>query len=73
MEETGLSQVQRAAPTEHEIVERLAALSTGYQPDNEHDQETATYYDYPVLKQPFWGWEITWYFFLGDSQRGAMS
>jgi len=71
MEETGLSQVQRAAPTEHEIVERLAALSTGYQPDNEHDQETATYYHYPVLKQPFWGWEITWYFFFGGLAAGC--
>ena len=71
MEETGLSQVQRAAPTEHEVVERLAALSTGYQPDNEHDQETATYYDYPVLKQPFWGWEITWYFFFGGLAAGC--
>ena len=71
MEETGLLQVQRAALTEHEIVERLAALSTGYQPDKEQNQETATYYDYPVLKQPFWGWEITWYFFFGGLAAGC--
>ena len=71
MEETGLLQVQRTAPTEHEIIERLAALSTGYQPNKEQDQEMATYYDYPVLKQPFWGWEITWYFFFGGLAAGC--
>ena len=71
MEETGLSLAQRAVPIEHEIVERLAALSTGYQPDKEQNQETATYYDYPVLKQPFWGWEITWYFFFGGLAAGC--
>ena len=61
----------RGGPTEHEFVERLATLSTGYLPDREHEQETATYYDYPVLKQPFWGWEITWYFFFGGLATGC--
>jgi formate-dependent nitrite reductase membrane component NrfD len=71
MEETGILQKQRTAPTEHEIIEQLAALSTGYQPAKELDQETATYYDYPVLKQPFWSWEITWYFFFGGLAAGC--
>src|SRR6266568_5993858 len=57
--------------TEHEIVERLATLSTGYNPDVEHEEERASYYDYPVLKQPFWGWEITWYFFFGGLAAGC--
>jgi formate-dependent nitrite reductase membrane component NrfD len=30
-----------------------------------------TYYDYPVLKQPVWGWEIIWYFFLGGLAAGC--
>jgi formate-dependent nitrite reductase membrane component NrfD len=71
MEKTGLSRVKRAVPTEHEVVERLARLSTGYQPDSELEQETAAYYDYPVLKQPSWGWEITWYFFFGGLAAGS--
>ncbi len=71
MEETGLSRVKRAVPTEHGVVERLARLSTGYQPDSKLEQETAAYYDYPVLKQPYWGWEIIWYFFFGGLAAGC--
>ena len=30
-----------------------------------------TYYDYPVLKEPVWRWEIIWYFFLGGLAAGC--
>jgi hypothetical protein len=30
-----------------------------------------TYYDYPALKEPSWGWEIALYFFLGGLAAGS--
>jgi formate-dependent nitrite reductase membrane component NrfD len=51
------------------LIERIAILATGY--GLEDGQEQAAYYDYPVLKQPFWGWEITWYFFFGGLAAGS--
>jgi formate-dependent nitrite reductase membrane component NrfD len=54
-----------------DLIERLSALTTGYTPDPEQEAQEATYYDYPVLKQPFWRWEIIWYFFLGGLSAGC--
>src|SRR5450755_1035551 len=53
------------------LIERLATLSTGYTPNPEEIQEEASYYDNPVLKQPFWSWEIIWYFFFGGLAAGC--
>jgi formate-dependent nitrite reductase membrane component NrfD len=57
--------------TEPTLVERLAVLSTGYTPDLDEEQEQPSYYDYPVLKQPLWRWEIIWYFFFGGLAAGS--
>src|SRR6266568_718601 len=53
------------------LIERLSTLTTGYTPDPEQESQEATYYDYPALKQPFWRWEIIWYFFLGGLSAGC--
>lgn len=53
------------------IVERLAALTTGYTPDTDRELQEATYYDRPVLKAPVWHWEIIWYFFFGGLAAGC--
>src|SRR5260370_16191786 len=54
------------------LVERLATLTTGYTPDLEQElEEEPSYYDYPVLKAPTWGWEIIWYFFFGGLAAGC--
>ncbi|MBV9230323.1 MAG: polysulfide reductase NrfD [Chloroflexi bacterium] len=58
-------------PTENELVEQLATLTTGYTPDPEHELQEPTYYDYPVLKAPVWRWEIVWYFFFGGLAAGT--
>ncbi|HEX4206502.1 MAG TPA: NrfD/PsrC family molybdoenzyme membrane anchor subunit [Ktedonobacteraceae bacterium] len=55
----------------NEVLERLAALTTGYTPDAACEQQEATYYDYPVLKAPVWSWEIVWYFFMGGLAAGC--
>jgi formate-dependent nitrite reductase membrane component NrfD len=57
--------------TEHTLVERLAVLSTGYTTDLDEEQKQPSYYDYPVLKQPFWRWEIILYFFFGGLAAGS--
>ncbi|GAC1348954.1 MAG: polysulfide reductase NrfD [Ktedonobacteraceae bacterium] len=57
--------------TEHTLVERLAVLSTGYTADLDEEQEQPSYYDYPVLKQPLWRWEIILYFFFGGLAAGS--
>lgn len=69
--ETRLPQTiqDRLAPSN--IIERMAELSTGYTPDPERELEEPSYYDYPVLKQPTWGWEIIWYFFFGGLAAGC--
>ena len=54
-----------------QITESLASLTTGYTPDPAQEQLEPTYYDYPVLKEPFWGWEIIWYFFFGGLAAGC--
>jgi formate-dependent nitrite reductase membrane component NrfD len=58
--------------TPDNVVERLATLATGYTPDLEQEMaEEPTYYDYPVIKQPTWRWEIVWYFFFGGLAGGC--
>ncbi len=58
-------------PTQDKLIEQLATLTTGYTPDPEKEQQEPTYYDYPVLKAPFWRWEIIWYFFFGGLAAGT--
>lgn len=53
------------------IAEQLATIITGYTPDTEHELQEPSYYDYPVLKAPVWGWEIIWYFFFGGLAAGC--
>lgn len=55
---------------EHALIEQLATLTTGYTPTPDEEEQEA-YYDYPVLKQPFWGWEISLYFFFGGLAAGC--
>ncbi|HEY6543100.1 MAG TPA: NrfD/PsrC family molybdoenzyme membrane anchor subunit [Ktedonobacteraceae bacterium] len=58
--------------TPDSFVERLATLATGYAPDPEQELvEEPSYYDYPVIKQPTWTWEIIWYFFFGGLAGGC--
>lgn len=58
--------------TPDNVVERLATLATGYAPDPEQElAEEPSYYDYPVIKQPTWTWEIIWYFFFGGLAGGC--
>ena len=49
----------------------MAALTTGYTPDPEREQQELSYYDYPVLKATTWRWEIIWYFFFGGLAAGC--
>lgn len=60
-----LQRLDEQRNTTQNLAERLATLTTGYTPDTAREAQETTYYDYPVLKQPFWRWEIIWYFFLG--------
>ncbi len=53
------------------LLERLAQFTTGYVPATAQEQQEKTYYDYPVLKQPVWRWEIVWYFFCGGLASGC--
>src|SRR5256885_1340733 len=69
MAETRFSTAITEPLSSFNLIERIAILTTGY--GLEDEQEQAAYYDYPVLKQPFWGWEITWYFFFGGLAAGS--
>src|SRR5437588_4056129 len=72
MQETRLPQAIQENISPSNVVERLAALTTGYTPDPERElQEEPGYYDYPVLKEPVWRWEIIWYFFFGGLAAGC--
>jgi formate-dependent nitrite reductase membrane component NrfD len=68
----------------HGLYEILATLTTGYRSEPERGQgpvgkglapfqslREPTYYDYPVLKEPVWRWEIVWYFLLGGLAAGC--
>ena len=58
--------------TPENLAERLATLTTGYTPDPERElAEESSYYDYQVIKQPTWTWEIIWYFFFGGLAGGC--
>lgn len=61
--------LEKVVPTQ--LAENLATLTTGYTPKPDEEQQEPTYYDYPVLKEPFWGWEIIWYFFFGGLAAGC--
>ena len=71
MEQNRLPLALRETASPANLVERLATLATGYTPDPERELEEPSYYDYPVLKESTWRWEIIWYFFLGVSQPVA--
>lgn len=57
--------------SEDGLLEQLATLTTGYTPDPARELQETSYYDYPVLKAPFWRWEIIWYFFFGGLAAGC--
>src|SRR6266700_786261 len=71
MEETRLAQAIAEGLSPYSIAEQLAALTTGYTPDFQSEQQEPTYYDRPVLKAPLWRWEIIWYFFFGGLSAGC--
>ncbi len=71
MEEARLPQVFTIGTLPATIAEQLAAITTGYTPDSEHELQEPSYYDYPVLKAPVWRWEIIWYFFFGGLAAGC--
>ncbi|GAC1354329.1 MAG: polysulfide reductase NrfD [Ktedonobacteraceae bacterium] len=58
-------------PTTDTIAEQLATLTTGYTPDAEREAQEKSYFEYPLLKAPFWKWEIVWYFFMGGLAAGC--
>src|SRR5438270_13257085 len=53
------------------LAEQLATITTGYTPDPPKELQEPTYYDYPVLQEPLWHWEIYWYFFFGGLAAGC--
>ncbi|MEO7021823.1 MAG: NrfD/PsrC family molybdoenzyme membrane anchor subunit [Ktedonobacteraceae bacterium] len=79
MDETRLPTLTESTPIENllerlvpaQLAENLATLTTGYTPNPGQEQKEPTYYDYPVLKEPHWGWEIIWYFFFGGLAAGC--
>lgn len=62
---------QNGTAEAHPIFEQLATFTTGYTTDIQQEQDEPSYYDYPVLKTPFWSWEIIWYFFFGGLAAGC--
>lgn len=62
---------EQAENLEGRLYESLAILTTGYRAEPERELEEASYYDYPVLKEPLWRWEIIWYFFMGGLAAGC--
>ena len=71
MQKTRLPQTITDRLVTPDVIERLATLTTGYTSDLEQELQEPSYYDYPVLKQPFWGWEIILYFFCGGLAAGC--
>jgi formate-dependent nitrite reductase membrane component NrfD len=53
------------------LAEQLATITTGDTPDPPKELQEPTYYDYPVLQEPLWHWEIYWYFFFGGLAAGC--
>src|SRR5258707_4515656 len=64
-----LRRLERLVPAQ--LAENLAALTTGYTPNPGQELKEPSYFDYPVLKEPFWKWEIVWYFFFGGLAAGC--
>src|SRR5215831_20904957 len=71
MEESRLPKVFANGALAATIAEQLATITTGYTPDPERELQEPSYYDYPVLKEPVWRWEIIWYFFFGGLAAGC--
>lgn len=71
MQETRLPQTIQNVLAPDNLIEQVAALTTGYTPDPGRELEEPSYYDYPAIKQPTWGWEIIWYFFFGGLAAGC--
>jgi hypothetical protein len=71
MQEIWLPQIIRGNLSPPDLIDRLATLTTGYTPDPEREMAEPGYYDYPVLKEPLWRWEIIWYFFFGGLAAGC--
>ncbi len=71
MQKTALPQTIQENLSPSSIIERVASLATGYTPDPERELAEPSYYDYPALKEPTWGWEIIWYFFFGGLAAGC--
>lgn len=71
MQKTRLPQIITRRLTAPDFIEQLATLTTGYTPNPEQELQEPSYYDYPVLKQPFWRWEIILYFFFGGLAAGC--
>ncbi len=71
MQESQLPQTIQDTFSPSNLIERMATLTTGYTPDTERELEELSYYDYPVLKEPVWRWEIIWYFFFGGLASGC--
>src|SRR5438045_1156106 len=73
MQKTSFSQtiIERLPSGDTSLIERLATLTTGYTSEPEREQQEVSYYDYPVLREPVWHWEITWYFFFGGLAAGC--
>ena len=53
------------------VIERLATLTRAIHLTSNRSLRGTSYYDYPVLKQPTWRWEIIWYFFFGGLAAGC--
>ncbi len=65
---SGIIAAQKTAPI---LLDKLASLTTGYTPDPVRELQEKTYYDYPAVQAPLWGWEIIWYFFMGGLAGGC--
>jgi formate-dependent nitrite reductase membrane component NrfD len=71
MQEPQLPQTIADTLSSSNLIERMATLTMGHTPDTERELEEPSYYDYPVLKEPLWRWEIIWYFFFGGLASGC--
>jgi formate-dependent nitrite reductase membrane component NrfD len=71
MAETRLPQALGERLSSLNLAEQLATITTGYTPDPLKELQEPTYYDYPVLHEPLWHWEIYWYFFFGGLAAGC--
>ena len=68
---TSIAPIRQGSSSLEAWMERMATLTTGYTPDSERELQEPSYYDYPLLQQPTWTWEIVWYFFFGGLAAGC--